>query len=197
NTTFYTDSCGQQYQVYCSADSSPGAYATLDNVPDFATCMSYCSAAGSSVCTTVTYVGTACYLKQSFSTIIRPSSGNTATIYYAPPSYPAPVANGQYRSSGCGTPLNSAISAGGASSVFYGNGSDGYVHSYNVHVPSGYDPNKAAPLILVFHGRGESGSQQGSTPTALRSIPQQSRIRLVNLRGREIQVMLVTQQSTI
>ncbi|KAG9898579.1 alpha/beta-hydrolase, partial [Aureobasidium melanogenum] len=159
NTTFYTDSCGQQYQVYCSADSSPGAYATLNNVPDFATCMSYCSAAGSSVCTTVTYVGTACYLKQSFSTIIRPSSGNTATIYYAPPAYPAPVANGQYRSSGCGTPLNSAISAGGASSVFYGNGSDGYVHSYNVHVPSGYDPNKAAPLILVFHGRGESGSQ--------------------------------------
>ncbi|KAG9904349.1 acetyl-CoA synthetase-like protein, partial [Aureobasidium melanogenum] len=162
NTTFYTDSCGQQYQVYCSADSSPGAYATLDNVPDFATCMSYCSAAGSSVCTTVTYVGTACYLKQSFSTIIRPSSGNTATIYYAPPSYPAPVANGQYRSSGCGTPLNSAISAGGASSVFYGNGSDGYVHSYNVHVPSGYDPNKAAPLILVFHGRGESAIQDST-----------------------------------
>ncbi|KEQ61746.1 alpha/beta-hydrolase, partial [Aureobasidium melanogenum CBS 110374] len=30
--------------------------------------------------------------------------------------------------------------------------------SYNVHVPSGYDPNKAAPLILAFHGRGETGS---------------------------------------
>jgi poly(3-hydroxybutyrate) depolymerase len=157
NTTFYTDSCGQQYTVYCSADSSPGAYATLNSVPDFATCMSYCSAAGSSTCTTVTYIGTTCYLKTSFSNLIRPSSGNTATIYVAVPAYPPPTTNGAYRSTGCGTPLNSAINPGGVSAQFSGNGSDGYLHNYLVHVPSTYDPNKAAPLILAFHGRGDAG----------------------------------------
>ncbi|KAI4856401.1 hypothetical protein E4T45_02138 [Aureobasidium sp. EXF-8846] len=155
--TSYTDSCGQQYTIYCSADSSPGAYATNNNVPDFATCMSYCSAAGPNTCTTVTYIGTTCYLKGSFASLVRPSSGNTATIYVPVPAYPAPVTNGQFRSAGCGVPLNSQITAGGASVVFSGNGSDTYVHSYNIHVPSTYDPNKAAPLILVFHGRGDSG----------------------------------------
>ena len=157
-TTSYTDSCGQQYTVYCSADSSPGSYNTVNNVPDFATCMAYCSADKANSCTTVTYVGTACYLKRTFSNIVRPSSGNTATIYVAAPGYPAPVSNGLYRSTGCGTPLNSQINAGGASVQFSGNGSDGYVHTYNIHVPSTYDPNKAAPLILVFHGRGDSGT---------------------------------------
>ncbi|KAI4851114.1 hypothetical protein E4T44_02337 [Aureobasidium sp. EXF-8845] len=156
--TSYTDSCGQQYTIYCSADSSPGSYASNNNVPDFATCMSYCSAAGPNTCTTVTYVGTTCYLKKSFSNTVRPSSGNTATIYVPVPAYPAPVSNGQFRSTGCGVPLNSQITAGGASVVFSGNGSDGYVHNYNIHVPSTYDPSKAAPLILVFHGRGETGS---------------------------------------
>lgn len=31
---------------------------------------------------------------------------------------------------------------------------DGYTRSYRVHVPSGYDPNEPAPLVVSFHGWG-------------------------------------------
>lgn len=31
---------------------------------------------------------------------------------------------------------------------------DGIKRSYRVHVPVGYDPNEAAPLVLSFHGWG-------------------------------------------
>ncbi|CAD0081647.1 unnamed protein product, partial [Aureobasidium vineae] len=120
--------------------------------------MAYCSAAGASVCSAVTYVGTTCYLKKSFSNTVRPSTGNTAVIYVAPPGYPPPTANGQYRSSGCGTAVNSQISVGGASTAFTGTGPDGYLRSFNIHVPSSYNINNAAPLIMVFHGRGDSGT---------------------------------------
>ncbi|KAI4725668.1 hypothetical protein E4T49_06557 [Aureobasidium sp. EXF-10728] len=90
--------------------------------------------------------------------VVRPSGGNTAVIYVAPPGYPPPTANGQYRSSGCGTPVNSQISVGGASTAFTGTGPDGYLRSFNIHVPSSYNINNAAPLIMVFHGRGDSGT---------------------------------------
>ncbi|KAI4715792.1 hypothetical protein E4T48_08034 [Aureobasidium sp. EXF-10727] len=84
--------------------------------------------------------------------------GNTAVIYVAPPGYPPPTANGQYRSSGCGTAVNSQISVGGASTAFTGTGPDGYLRTFNIHVPSSYNINNAAPLIMVFHGRGDSGT---------------------------------------
>ncbi|THY78977.1 hypothetical protein D6C86_01961 [Aureobasidium pullulans] len=163
STTNFTDSCGGQWTVYCNADASPSSYGTINNVASFGECMSLCSNDNAqNRCDTVTYTGTTCYLKRGFRNIVRPSNANSATVFYPVPAYPAPVTNGVARSSGCGQPLNSQIVAGGASTQFSATGADGYVRTYNVHVPSTYDPNKAAPLIMAFHGRGDSGSAMES-----------------------------------
>lgn len=37
-------------------------------------------------------------------------------------------------------------------------GPDGNVHWYLINIPSTYSSTKAAPLIMNFHGRSESGS---------------------------------------
>ncbi|THY52902.1 hypothetical protein D6C99_03994 [Aureobasidium pullulans] len=163
STTNFTDSCGGQWTVYCNADASPSSYGTINNVASFGECMSLCSNDNAqNRCDTVTYTGTTCYLKRGFRNIVRPSNANSATVFYPVPAYPAPVTNGLARSSGCGQPLNSQIVAGGVSTQFSATGADGYVRTYNVHVPSTYDPNKAAPLIMAFHGRGDSGSAMES-----------------------------------
>ncbi|THZ30397.1 hypothetical protein D6C91_01209 [Aureobasidium pullulans] len=163
STTNFTDSCGGQWTVYCNADASPSSYGTINNVASFGECMSLCSNDNAqNRCDTVTYTGTTCYLKRGFRNIVRPSNANSATVFYPVPAYPAPVTNGVARSSGCGQPLNSQIVAGGASTQFSATGADGYVRTYNVHVPSTYDPSKAAPLIMAFHGRGDSGSAMES-----------------------------------
>ncbi|THY03562.1 hypothetical protein D6D03_04286 [Aureobasidium pullulans] len=160
---FWQYSCGGQWTVYCNADASPSSYGTINNVASFGECMSLCSNDNAqNRCDTVTYTGTTCYLKRGFRNIVRPSNANSATVFYPVPAYPAPVTNGLARSSGCGQPLNSQIVAGGASTQFSATGADGYVRTYNVHVPSTYDPNKAAPLIMAFHGRGDSGSAMES-----------------------------------
>ncbi|KAI5266520.1 hypothetical protein E4T47_08285 [Aureobasidium subglaciale] len=156
-TTSYTDSCGQQYTVYCSADSQPGSYSQVNNVDSFANCMAYCSNT-QGVCNAVTYVGTTCYLKRSFSSLVRPSNGNTAVVYVPTPNYPPPVADGAFRSTGCGRAVGAGVNPGGSSTQFTGTGPDGYLHTYNLRVPSTYDPTKAAPLIVGFHGRGDSGA---------------------------------------
>ncbi|KAF2720060.1 carbohydrate esterase family 1 protein, partial [Polychaeton citri CBS 116435] len=61
-------------------------------------------------------------------------------------------------STGCGNPLPSGIKAGGTVQTLSFTDPHGYVRNYLMRVPSSYDPNKAAPLILSFHGQGGTGS---------------------------------------
>lgn len=154
----YTDSNSVPYTIYCGFDTSPGSYGSV-SASTFTACMAACDAAyTSNGCTAVTYIGTTCYLKTSFSSTVTSSSANSAVRYVSPPPYPVPVANYVNASTGCGTPLASGIVAGGTSTFVNITAPDNSTRSYYIRIPAAYDPNKASPLIMAFHGRGDTGS---------------------------------------
>ncbi|KAF2152260.1 carbohydrate esterase family 1 protein [Myriangium duriaei CBS 260.36] len=65
-------------------------------------------------------------------------------------------------SAGCGSSIASGLTQGGLglSNNLRITLKDGTVRTYILHIPSSYNINTPAPLILSFHGRGESGSAQ-------------------------------------
>jgi len=99
----------------------------------------------------------ACYLKTGFRSNSTSSGVYTAVKYIAPPPYPAPQINYANASIGCGVPLPAGQTAGGASTRMTFEYT-GISRSYMIHIPATYNVNAAAPLILVFHGRGSSGA---------------------------------------
>lgn len=152
----YTLSDGHTFRIFCSDDSSPSQFLTQYNIASFQACMLLCDQ--TSGCNAVTYSGTTCYLKSSLASLIS-STASIASASRFDFTYPAPVANYANASVGCGTPLPSTQVQGGASTTAYILTTDGVNRTYNIHIPWSYDPTKAAPLIMTFHG-------QGSSPTA-------------------------------
>ncbi|GAD99411.1 ferulic acid esterase (FaeA), putative [Paecilomyces variotii No. 5] len=63
-------------------------------------------------------------------------------------------------SPGCGKPLPNNESPGKFTNVPLFMTSDNVPRSYIVNIPSGYNPNKPAPLIFSFHGRGKTAYSQ-------------------------------------
>jgi poly(3-hydroxybutyrate) depolymerase len=64
-------------------------------------------------------------------------------------------------SAGCGKALPAAQSpAGGASHQTDFTQSDGTARTYLIHIPTNYNKTNPVPLILSFHGRGKSSSEQ-------------------------------------
>lgn len=150
NGQVYSDSNGGQYKLYCGSDTSPGSFKT-STAASFDGCMTLCDQ--TTGCTAVTYAsGGTCYLKKSFTTATT-NSGLNSAVRYVPITYPAPLANYVNASSGCGNPLPSGQTAGAASTTVNFTAPDGRIRSYLVHIPATYDVNKAAPLIMSFHGR--------------------------------------------
>ncbi|GAB7354764.1 hypothetical protein MBLNU459_g5166t1 [Dothideomycetes sp. NU459] len=142
-------------------DSNPGSYSSVQ-ASTFTACMAACDAASAQGCTVVSYVGTTCYLKTTFNSAFVSSNVNTAVLYVAPPPYPVPVSNYVNASTGCGTPLTPGIVPGGTSKFVNITAPDGNNRSYYIRVPALYDVNKASPLIMAFHGRGETGANMES-----------------------------------
>ncbi|CAD0088378.1 unnamed protein product, partial [Aureobasidium mustum] len=66
--------------------------------------------------------------------------------------------------SGCGIPLSSQLTRGGASqsNTLSFTTSGGVVRSYLLHIPSSYDINTPAPIAFSYHGRGENPQGQES-----------------------------------
>lgn len=58
-------------------------------------------------------------------------------------------------SAGCGAPASPSPAKGVTKTVKV----DGKDRSYVLFVPKGYDPNRAYPLVAVFHGLGATGAQ--------------------------------------
>jgi len=154
NGQLYLDANGVNYTIYCGADTSPGDYATV-TATSLDACLAACDAQySSSNCQVVTYDGgSTCYLKRSFSSTTSNSNLVSAVRFVPPPPYPVPQANYVNASSGCGTALSSSITPGGASVNMTFVSPDGLTRWYLIHVPKIYDINKAAPLIMSFHGR--------------------------------------------
>ena len=156
NGTTYTDQYGANYTIYCNYNTAPNSYGSLSNINSLADCVAGCTA--DPKCLAVTLQGTNCYLKSSFDSAAYAAGLYSAARVVTIP-YPAPQANYVNASAGCGTPLPAGMSAGGATTTVNFTAPDGTLRSYNIHIPSSYDINKAAPLIVTFHG-------QGSNPTA-------------------------------
>lgn len=78
-----------------------------------------------------------------------PLPGSTGTARAPRPTRVAP----QMRSSGCGVPASPGDSIGEVDTP------DG-PRSYRLHVPKGYDPRRAAALVLSFHGYAQTAEQQ-------------------------------------
>ncbi|CAD0038021.1 unnamed protein product [Aureobasidium pullulans] len=70
-------------------------------------------------------------------------------------NYPVPSRNDIYAGRGCGASLPAGVQAGGRTTQLSIN-SGGLSRSFSIHVPSSYDINSAAPLIMAFHGRSET-----------------------------------------
>ena len=157
---FYTDPNGVKYTILCGADTTTGSYQTNGNVATMDACLSACDAAFSSSpsCQSVTFdpTGQNCYLKSGYSAKTTNANLASAVRYIPPPPYPVPQANYVNASAGCGKPLDPSITIGGASTTMTFVSPDGLTRNYSIHVPATYDINKAAPLIMSFHGRGDT-----------------------------------------
>lgn len=127
-------------------------------------CLAACEATTN--CAAVTYIGTACYFKKAFSSLITNPSASSAFMINTQ-NYPVPASGNSKASSGCGSALPAGIQLGGSSTTFNIT-SNGVIRSFNIHVPTSYKNNKAAPLIVAYHGRSnnqlsvESDSQLSS-----------------------------------
>jgi poly(3-hydroxybutyrate) depolymerase len=66
--------------------------------------------------------------------------------------------------SGCGNPLSSQLTRGGAdqTNTLSFTTSGGVVRSYLLHIPSSYDSNTPAPFAFSYHGRGASPQEEES-----------------------------------
>lgn len=163
NFTSYADTAGNNWQILCGFDTSPGSFGST-SASTLQSCLQACTATAN--CAAVTYIGTACYFKKSFSSLITKSSANSAFLINTQ-KYQVPVAGNSKASSGCGAALPAGVQLGGASTTFQLT-SSGVVRSFNVHVPTSYKNNKASPLIIGYHGRSnnqlsvESDSQLSS-----------------------------------
>lgn len=121
---------------------------------NFGQCMTACDATDGCIATVLDN-GT-CWMKSSY--LGRKTSANLViAALYNPRNYPEPSVNTGLASSGCGRDLPAPLQAGG-NSVTFSFPYAGVARSYNVHVPSFYDPNIPAPLIVSFHGNGEVAS---------------------------------------
>lgn len=63
-------------------------------------------------------------------------------------------------SSGCGNALASGLTPGGASQNRYMILSNGVQRTYKLYIPTNYVKTVPAPIIISYHGRGESGAGQ-------------------------------------
>ena len=170
----FTDPCGTNYTVYCGMDTSPGSVSS-GTANSISACMQLCD--NYSGCMAATLAGTTCYLKTAFTAVISTTnSALVALVRYVPPNpnyAMPPLAPCQNCSSGCGSALPSGIMINAASSVLinFNNPSDGLLRNYTIHIPRYYDINHAAPLILAFHGNGDSAanieSQTGMSQASL------------------------------
>lgn len=159
----YVDSNNQTYVVFCGYDGYTSSYSTIGNVASFAACMVVCD--NTAPCISVTYVGGTCYLKSAYTGVVANTNAMTAVLCSAGggiPPYPSPVANYVNGSTGCGKALPSGIVPGAASTTQTIVTPDGLTRTYLLHVPASYDINKAAPLVITFHGQGESGGAMES-----------------------------------
>lgn len=160
NNTMYTESNGNTYTILCGFDTQPGAFGGTTGTTTGVSlndCIIQCDALAN--CYTVTFASpNTCYLKPAMTAMTQNSNLQSASRYIPPPAYPPPQANYVNASSGCGTPLGAGITAGGKSTNVSFATADGRIRSYFIHVPSGYDPNKAAPLIMSFHGKGSTAT---------------------------------------
>lgn len=163
NFTTFVDTQGKSWQILCGFDTSPGSFGST-SASSFTQCLAACEATTN--CAAVTYVGTACYFKKGFSSLIANPSASSAFLINTQ-NYPVPVSGNSKASSGCGSALPAGIQLGGSSTTFTIT-SNGVVRSFNVHVPTSYKNNRAAPLIVAYHGRSnnqlsvESDSQLSS-----------------------------------
>lgn len=163
NFTTFVDTQGKSWQILCGFDTSPGSFGSA-SASSFTQCLAACEA--TSNCAAVTYIGTACYFKKGFSSLITNPSASSAFLINAQ-NYPVPASGNTKASSGCGSALPIGIQLGGSSTTFNIT-SNGVVRSFNVHMPTSYKNNKAAPLIVAYHGRSnnqlsvESDSQLSS-----------------------------------
>lgn len=66
-------------------------------------------------------------------------------------------------SAGCGQVLPSVLTPGGSSQYFDLTTPDKVARRYKIYIPSQYSSNVPAPLILSFHGAGQTGAGQEST----------------------------------
>lgn len=176
-----------QYRIYCGQDSTPGAFGgTPPTAPSLTACMALCDA--SSNCRTATYAANiqTCYLKPLATSFTTNTGLATAVRIYNGP-YPAPQANYINASAGCGTALPLGLTPGGATQSYTYIAPDLSTRQYRIHIPTGYDINKAAPLIMAFHGRSSSGtaheaetgySTSGVNPYAIAVYPEGANVSL-------------------
>lgn len=163
NFTTFVDIQGTNWQILCGFDTSPGSFGST-SASSFTQCLAACEA--TTKCVAVTYVGTACYFKKGFSSLISNPSASSAFMVNTQ-NYPVPASGNTKASSGCGSALPPGVQLGGSSTTFQIT-SNGVVRSFNVHVPTSYKNNKAVPLIVAYHGRSnnqlsvESDSQLSS-----------------------------------
>jgi len=174
--------------MYCGFDSQPGAYSTVTaNVFTLDGCMLLCDA--DTRCNAVSFSAAAsapsgtpvsgtCYLKTSVTGHTTSGTINSATKI---PPYPPPAANNVNASTGCNVgALPAGVIAGGNTVSFNYTAPDGTARNYNVHVPYLYKTNVAAPLIMAFHGAGDTAtniesqsgwSLEGTNPYAIAVYP--------------------------
>ncbi|PNS18028.1 26S proteasome non-ATPase regulatory subunit 9 [Sphaceloma murrayae] len=158
NQQYTQPASGQLYTVLCNQDTNPGAYATSPNVGSLGDCITLCDNAGSA-CRAVSYTpgNQVCYLKNGFTSSSTASGVYSAVKFVAPVPYPVPQAGYVNSSTGCGQPLPSGQTAGGATTSVTYNYS-GTSRTYTIRIPATYDITKAAPLIFSFHGRGDTAA---------------------------------------
>jgi len=63
-------------------------------------------------------------------------------------------------SDGCGNDLLAGQSPGGASQLRYMTLANGTQRTYKIYIPQNYNKTVPAPIIISYHGRGESGALQ-------------------------------------
>ncbi|KAI5194519.1 hypothetical protein E4T38_09539 [Aureobasidium subglaciale] len=163
NFTSFADSAGDDWQILCGFDTSPGSFGSV-SAASLPACIQACKTTTN--CNAVTYIGTSCYFKKAFASLITKSSASSAFLINSQ-NYPIPVSGSGAASSGCGKALPAGVQLGGKSTTFQLT-SNGQVRSFNVHVPTSYKNNQAAPLVVAYHGRSnnqlsvESDSQLSS-----------------------------------
>lgn len=91
-------------------------------------------------------------------TMMKTLQALAAVMVFAQASH----ANAEDKSRGCGLGLPSTIHTGGQgeSNRVSLTTADGRQRSYLLHIPTGYDKNRAHPLVFSFHGRDENAAHQ-------------------------------------